>query len=106
MATAPKKQAEVITEEKPKVTQWMQVAASEPIALISMRMLASSLYVSAQNFARQECENCKPLATMQDTAAQYNYLLKVLDDFYAKARNGIGEVKIHLVAEASGFTST
>jgi len=103
MATAPKKQAEVATAkvDPPKP---MEVARSGPMDLRAMCQLSSSLYATIRQFMGCEAAKGQPLTTAQDTAGEYNWILNEIDTFYKRARHGIGDVKIYLVAESSGFT--
>lgn len=113
MATAPKKQAEPATvnnsplrthQESPAPSKPMEVARSGPMDLRAMRQLASSMHATVRQFMGHNCVEGKTLETAKDTASEYNWILNEIDTFYAKARHGIGNVKIYLVAESEGFT--
>lgn len=87
------------TESKP-----MEVARSGAMDLRAMRQLSSALYSVIRQFVACEAIKGKTMATAQDTASEYNWILNEIDVFYAKARHGIGNVKVYLVAESTGFT--
>jgi hypothetical protein len=92
------------TEQPATQPKFFEVARSEELNLRSLRQITLSLYSQIQSLVKLEYEKNKPLQTAFDVASEYSYTLKVIDEFYQKSRSGIGDVKVRLIAESTGFT--
>ena len=92
--------------EVPAPARSFEVARSQGLDLRSMRQISLSLWASIHMMSGYKCERepSKTMTTAEDVMLEYNHTLRVLDAFYEKARHGIGDVKVYLVAESAGFT--
>jgi hypothetical protein len=99
-----KKQEEVKAPEAPIERKPFEIARSLPMDLRCMRQVGLSLWASVHQMMQYRCDGPKTLATAEDVAAEYNYTLKAIDEFYAKAKRGWGTTKIYLIAESEGFS--